>query len=322
MRSLLSLLSLLALAAVLPQPCLFAQAQAPANAAFQVPTTEDTSLLWRITPRSGAAPSYLFGTIHMIPKADYFLDGSVVRAVNDVDAIFFEIDPREMQDPMAMMALMGKLTMRNDTTLEDLLRPSQYDSIANYFTENGLPFFLFRNMKPMFLSAMVGQDMTTGNPFGGGEETSGGMKSYEAELTKVARAADKEIGGLETMDFQVSIFDSIPYSVQAEMLYQTIASEMNQELEGGDGQLQQMVDMYKRRAVAEMSQLITSESEGYGNFEELLVTRRNQNWVPLILEFLESRPAMFAVGAGHLGGEHGVIALLRAEGISVEPVYD
>ncbi|THH34982.1 TraB/GumN family protein [Neolewinella litorea] len=323
MRSYLSLFSLLALVVVVPVAAISAQATATAeaNTAFLAPTAEDTSLLWRISADGDLAPSYLFGTIHIIPEADYFLDGSVVRSMNDVEAVLFEIDPSEMQNPAVLLGLMDKLTMRNDTTLEDLLTPSRYDSVANYFNQSGLPFFMFKNMKPMFLSAMVGQDLTGGNPFGGGTGE-GGMKNYETELAKVARAGDKAVGGLESLEFQLSLFDSIPYQVQADMLYQSIAADMDEGLAEGGGQLQQMVAMYKARAVAEMSQLITSESQGYGNFEELLVIRRNQTWVPEIIERLATAPTMYAVGAGHLGGEHGVIALLRAQGISVEPVYE
>ncbi|MEM9931704.1 MAG: TraB/GumN family protein, partial [Bacteroidota bacterium] len=53
-------------------------------------------------------------------------------------------------------------------------------------------------------------------------------------------------------------------------------------------------------------------------------TKRNENWIPQILAKIkdtEAQTKLFAVGAGHLGGEKGVIALLRKEGLKVEPVY-
>ncbi|MBB4078534.1 hypothetical protein GGR28_001147 [Lewinella aquimaris] len=290
-----------------------------ATAAFQIPTVNDTSLLWRITGEGIERPSYLFGTIHLIPSDDYFLEPSVVGAINDTDEVLFEIDPREMQNPAAMMGLMGKINMRGDTSLEDLLTPARYDSVSTYFAATGLPMFMLNRMKPMFLSAMVGQDMSGGGPFGGAGGN--GMQSYEFELSEIAETAGRPISGLETMDFQLSLFDSIPYSVQADMLYKAVASETGDEMKTGDSDLERMVAMYKRRAVAEMSQLITDESAGYGNFEELLVVRRNEKWVPTIIDRLAATPSTYAVGAGHLGGAHGVIALLRANGYTVEPVY-
>ena len=291
------------------------------DAAFLLPTTEDTSLLWRISDGSDGVASYLYGTIHIIPEKDYFMPPTVVRAINDVDEVLFEIDPRDMQNPAVMMTMMDKIMMRNDTSLEDLLTEARFDSVANYFNDRGMPFMFFQRMKPMFLSAMVGQDMSNGNPFAGGGEDGSGAKSYEFELSQIADAGGKEIGGLETMDFQLGLFDSIPYTVQADMLYQTVADDMAAELADGDSQMDQMIALYKRRAVAEMAQLITSESEGFGNFEDLLVVRRNEKWVSEIADRLAT-PSMYAVGAGHLGGERGVIALLRAEGYTVEPVYE
>jgi uncharacterized protein YbaP (TraB family) len=294
-----------------------APASAP-TAVFQPPTTQDTSLLWEITGDGIAAPSYLFGTIHLIPREDYFLPATVVRAINDSEEVLFEIDPRDMQDPTAMMGLMGKINMRGDTTLSDLLPAERYDTVAAYFEQSGMPMFFLQRMKPLFLSSMVGMDMTGGNPLAGGDSK---MQSYEFELSEIAEAAGKEIGGLETMEFQLGLFDSIPYTVQAEMLYESVIGEMDKDMPGSGGQFAEMVDLYRRKAVADMSQMITDESAGKGNFEELLVIRRNENWVPIIADRLASTPTVYAVGAGHLGGERGVIALLRAAGFSVEPVY-
>ncbi len=325
MRLLLLSLTLLTVSLQRSVNALHAQGTAPtleeatSDAAFQIPTTRDTSLLWKISGDGIERPSYLFGTIHLIPAEDYFLESTVVKALNDSDEVLFEIDPRDMQDPAMMMGLMTKITMRGDTSLEDLLSPERYDSVASYFDATGLPMFMLRKMKPMFLSSLVGQDMSQGNPFGGGG--GGGIKSYELELSEIASTAQKPISGLETMEFQLSLFDSIPYSVQAAMLYRAVSDDLNKEMGGTDSQLDEMIAMYKHRAVAEMAQLITDESEGFGNFEELLVVRRNEKWVPMIRNRLAGTPSLYAVGAGHLGGERGVIALLRAEGLTVEPVY-
>ncbi|CAH0999683.1 hypothetical protein LEM8419_00983 [Neolewinella maritima] len=322
MRYLLPFFVFLGLASPETTPGLSAQGTAPVvDLASYVPTTADTSLLWRVsspTAADTARVSYLFGTIHLIPSDDYFLESAVVRAINDSDEVYFEIDPRDMQDPAKMMGLMGQIQMRGDTSLKDLLSPARYDSVATYFSATGMPMFFLEKMKPMFLSAMVGQDLSGGNPLAGDNSK---MKSYELELSELAQAADKPIGGLETMDFQLALFDSIPYSVQAEMLYRAVVTDMAGESGETDSEFGEMVSMYRRRAVAEMSQMITDQSAGFGNFEELLVVRRNENWVPVIMDRLALTPSLYAVGAGHLGGERGLIALLRAEGLTVEPVY-
>ena len=140
-----------------PRPDLVGPPPAPATAPANplqdndklAPTANDTSLLWRITAPGVATPSYLFGTIHIIPAADYFLPNQVVAAINKCQNVVFEIDPREMQNPAMLMRLMTKINMRNDTSLEDLLTKEQYVEVEEYFSASGMPFFLFKKMKDL-----------------------------------------------------------------------------------------------------------------------------------------------------------------------------
>ena len=57
-----------------------------------------------------------------------------------------------------------------------------------------------------------------------------------------------------------------------------------------------------------------------GEYEDVLLGKRNRNWIPIMARLMNEQPTFFAVGAGHLGGKGGVIALLRAEGYVVEAV--
>ncbi len=295
---------------------------APAAAPSFGPGVNDTSLLWRISGPGVASESYLFGTIHIIPEADYFLPNGLVASLNDADEVIFEIDPRDMSDPGMLMSLMTRINMRGDTSLEDLLTAEEYATVEGYFSKMGLPFFLLKRMKPLFLSAMVGQDMDLLQ--GGGDLSAGGSKSYEFELTALAEKTGKEIGGLETMEFQLSLFDSIPYGAQAKMLHKTVLADAGGENAGAENEMEKVVALYKRKAIAEMAAGFSDEETGVARFEELLLTKRNENWVPQIMTKIKATDAatkLFAVGAGHLGGEKGVIALLRKEGLTVEPVY-
>jgi uncharacterized protein YbaP (TraB family) len=304
-----------------------ASATSPAPAPIAIgapqfaPTAQDTFLLWSINGPGVTNESYLFGTIHIIPEEDYFLPKGLVKSLNDADEVIFEIDPRQMSDPGMLMGLLSKINMQGDTSLEDLLPKEQYDEIEAYFTKSGMPFFLFKRMKPLFLSAMVGQDMEALQ--NGGGLGSGGTKSYELELTELAVAGEKSIGGLETMEFQLGLFDAIPYAAQAKMLYQSVVSDKGEDTGSEMSEMDKVVGLYKRKAIAEMAASLSEEGSGVAEFEELLLTKRNENWVPQIMAKIKAasaQPKLFAVGAGHLGGDKGVISLLRQEGLTVEPV--
>ncbi|MEO0733977.1 MAG: TraB/GumN family protein [Bacteroidota bacterium] len=299
-----------------------AQTEPTSVAPAYAPTQSDTSLLWKISAPGNATPSYLFGTIHLIPAEDYFVPNGVLAALDESEEVLFEIDPRAMQDPSMLFSLMSKINMRGDTTLEDLLTKEEFATVKGYFTKTGLPFMIFQRMKPLFLSAMVGQDLSA--MAGGGGNPMDNMKSYEFELSAVAEAGGKEISGLETMEFQLSLFDSIPYGAQALMLHDAIVKDEAGESGTGESELDMMVRLYKSKSVAAMASTISDASAKVAHFEELLLTKRNANWAPVIESAVRVKDAgarFYAVGAGHLGGEKGVIALLRKAGLTVEPVY-
>ena len=53
----------------------------------------------------------------------------------------------------------------------------------------------------------------------------------------------------------------------------------------------------------------------------MLLDSRNRNWVEIISMNTASIPMFIAVGAGHLGGPNGLIALLRKAGYTLTPIH-
>ena len=271
------------------------------------------SLLWKIEGNNLEQTSYLFGTIHIIPKEDYILRESVKTALASTEKITFEINMDDMNDMAVMMPLLMKMFMKNDTTLQDLLSEEDYTFVEEHFKKSALPLpmtFLGK-MKPMFLTMLDPEGM------GGFDMSSGESVSYEMKLYEIAQNQKKEIGGLETAEYQMSVFDKIPYKAQAEMLVEGIRS-------AGDStaanQLQELVHMYKDQDIQAMQTIMEAEGSDVAGYEDVLLTNRNKNWIPIMGESMRQKPVFFAVGAGHLGGELGVIALLRAEGYTVTAV--
>ncbi len=275
------------------------------TAANYAPTAKENSLLWEISGKNLKQPSYLFGTIHMIGKKDFILTDVTKKSLDKTQRITFEINMDEMSDFSVLMPLMMKAFMADGTTLRDLLSEEDYKVVKAHFEEIGLPLMMLERIKPMFLSAMGSGDMAE-------MQTSGETVSYEVELLKIAKDQKKEIAGLETAEFQMSMFDSIPYKVQAEMLVESIKSGSE-----GDDQFDQLVELYKNQDLIGLQQMLEGDSDTK-QYEDLLLVQRNKNWIPVMAKMMTDRPTFFAVGAGHLAGEKGVIALLRAEGYSVK----
>lgn len=269
----------------------------------------DDALLWKIEGEGVTSPSYLYGTIHLIDKESFFYPEGLLSAVDVVDRITFEIDIDDMMDMSKQMALMQKAFMRDNITLKDLLSKEDYQLVKDHFDEIGVPLFFLERMQPMFLSVFGYGDMDPGSL------QTGEMLSYELELNELAKQQQKETAGLETVEYQLSAIDSIPYEEQAEMLVKAIS-----EGDKGADQLEMMVKMYKEQKIDDMYSEVGEEGGNSAEFEKILLTNRNRNWIPVIEEMIREKPTLFAVGAGHLGGPEGVVRLLRKKGYILTPV--
>lgn len=283
---------------------------------------KEKALMWRISGKKLKKPSYLFGTIHMIDKKDYFMPEYVKKAFDQSENVVFEINTDDMTDMSAMGNMMNMMFMDDGVTLKDLLSEEDYKRVKKSLNENPLMMMMgdmVDKIKPLFLSAMIDQGDMGGDPFGGGGGMmgmGGNVVSYEMEFTKMAKAAEKPISGLETVEFQMSMFDSISLEDQAKMLVQSLDADKSE----GEDALSQMIALYKAQDIPGLHKMIHEQSAGSADFEDKLLNMRNKNWIPLMAEQMPENVTFFAVGAGHLGGEEGVVSLLRKEGYIVVPV--
>ena len=79
---------------------------------------------------------------------------------------------------------------------------------------------------------------------------------------------------------------------------------------------------YIQNDTCAFAKYLASEPETFKENEKdtLLLRGRNENWIPVIREYITQRPSLIAVGCRHLLDTYGLIALLRKEGYKVEPV--
>ena len=269
----------------------------------------ESALLWKIEGNGLNQPSYLFGTIHLIDKESFFWPKGVLGAFEEAEKVSFEVDLDDMFDIGKAMGMMTKAFMTDGKTLKDLYSEEDYNLIKTHFEGLGMPMMLLERIKPMFLTVFASGDVEMGKGLGEQEST----KSYEMELYTLAQESNKDVSGLETMEYQMSVFDSIPIEVQGQMLLETIKSDEE------DDSFKEMVKIYTSQNINGMVTMM-SEDEGISGFEDVLLYTRNRNWIPIIAEKMKETQHFFAVGAGHLGGQYGVIDLLKKEGYELTPL--
>ena len=269
-----------------------------------ISTYRGKTLLFEISGNGLAQPSYLFGTMHILCATDAKLSTNLKKIIRDCSKIYFEIDMDNMAE---LMGAMKYLRMNDGVKLSDLLTPQEYERVKDYFDKNKaiLPFSMMNRFKPYFVSSLIGEKMMTCEKKNGMEEM----------IMRESKQYDKEIKGLETTEFQASIFDSIPYDKQAKDLLAYIDSIDNYRQVTVE-----MVDVYREQDLDRMDSLIKKSDPGMESYMDLLLYDRNRRWVTLMPPIMKEGSVLFAVGAGHLPGEQGVIKLLQKKGYTVKPI--
>ncbi|SDD56313.1 TraB/GumN family protein [Niabella drilacis] len=287
--------SLLAVAVIL---CVSGMAQSKKTANK---TPKATSLLWEISGNGLTKSSYVLGTMHALCKKDFELKPKVAKALDAATRLYLEVD---FTDPEEMDA-MGKM-MQSAKTISEQLNPQQTEAMrsalklynltleqADHYTIAGL-YSLF---------ALKAIDCPQ-------EE----IKMMELELIDRAVKDKKTVGGLEKIREQSNYLEQI-YSWDdcIDLL------KKGSRYKAASGA---MVAAYKNEDLPALDHALKNPDFMSEKAEALLLTRRNNNWAGQMPGIMQKECTVFAVGAGHLWGTAGLLALLRRQGYQVKPVLD
>lgn len=283
---------------------LFSQQCCQSQPKINLPTNKDNnSLLWEISGNGLQQPSYLFGTFHMMCKQDILFSKNLLLALQNSDDVYFEMD---LDDPANTLGALMFMNMKDGQTLKDLVSETEFLKLEKYFTDSlRTSLKTFQKMKPSMLEAFLYPKMMLCKT----------MSGVEQELMKLAKKDKKEIKGFETIQFQASVFDSIPYEMQAKSLIRTIDSIQQFRL-----YFDTMLQVYKTQKIDKIEAMFNQPEFGLQEGMEFLLDRRNENWVVQLKDILKKENIFMAVGAGHLVGKKGLIELLRKEGYTLRPI--
>ncbi len=127
----------------------------------------------------------------------------------------------------------------------------------------------------------------------------------------IAKSLNKPVEGLETAEDQVKAFDKVPDSTEARGIM-----EFLDDLPKQRAILQQLINAYKKQDVAALHELVIA-TEDFDR--DAMLYQRNRNWIPVMEKAMKKDLVLFAVGAGHLGGDQGAGAAPE-KGYKVEAV--
>lgn len=271
---------------------------------FSKEKTPESSMLWKIERDDLKHPTYMLGTMHLINKEYFHFPDKLKNLITGSQQLIMELDGLPDQAAaMEMMKLPDSLSLSDYFTTEEMDLVYRFALDEMKMTKEMFDL-TFGKMKPFIILQLITQ-----------KQFEGETESFELTLMSLAKEHKIKTLGLETIAQQIGFFDIIPAK--------EFGNIIKSYFENADSLKEQTIIMqqiYRSGDLDSLARYMVESSPELMEFEEILLTGRNSNWVPQIINFIFEKPSFIAVGAAHLAGENGLIELLRKEGFTVTPI--
>ncbi len=271
---------------------------------------EASPALWSISDEDSTV--YLFGTVHILPPELTWRTPAVDAALEGAEIVYFEADALSPEAQAQTQALIPQLGLNEPgVTLSSLISDEAKAHMATIAERIGAPADVLAAQMDPLKPWLASLSLAVLQIQAGGYDPASGV---ESKLTADAREAGKAFGYFETVEEQLRFFADMPMETQIADFEVGIA----QMVEDPD-MLTELVQAWAAGNMETLDRVFNEDMrEASADLYQTLIVQRNQNWIPQIEAALASdQDAFVAVGAGHMPGESGVIALLEANGHAV-----
>lgn len=289
-------------------PAAYRKLQAEANA-----VQNGKGLFWKVE-KPGLPTSYLLGTMHVTDPSVLKMPLGAPYALSKAKVVVVESDEiLDEKKAMAGMLTKPQLTMMSDgKTIQDYLSPEDRPKLEAALKERGIPLSAVSRMQPWMISSFLALPACELN------RKATGAIFLDKKIAMNAVKSGVPVKGLETMEEQLAAMASIPatFHIKSLMEMVSLGSKM-------DDVTATMRDLYLSGDIGMTMPMLKwvspdgSDGDGYAEFEERIVRQRNHTMAERAQPLLEQGGAFIAVGALHMVGDEGLVALLRQKGFTV-----
>ena len=274
------------------------------------------ALLWKIE-RNGRPPSYLYGTVHLTDERVTKLSPAVEQALGEAKTIALEVSDISEKATSTVIAQSAPLVMFTDgRRLDRLLTDAEYEAVKKIISRSGLPSDLAALFKPWIVTMILSVSDC--------ERTSvqQGARVLDMKIAEIGKARGLQVVGLETIPEQLQALASVPEAQQLDMLRASLkfADRTNDLMET-------LVQLYLERKISAampfqiaLARQVGIADDAFAGFQQKLLVDRNVKMRTAAEPLLEEGGVLIAIGALHLPGKQGLVALLREAGYAVSPI--
>ena len=250
---------------------------------------------------------YLAGSVHLLKANDSRLPPAFDRAYAGSRALVMELDLGKVDPMQAAGWMMEHGTLPQGSNLRQAIGEDRYRRVSAEATRLGMPMEMANQFAPWVLGLQLMELQYTQLGF---DSQSG----VEQQLEQRAQTDGKPTSGLETLQEQLGVFETLTSEQQAKFL-DLVVTEMRDV--GSD--TQSVIAAWRAGDAAKLAALLGDEYKSFPALYRTLVSDRNRRWVPQIERLLKERDNYFViVGALHLVGDGGLLELMRRDGFKAE----
>lgn len=263
--------------------------------------SSQAQLLYKIEGNNLQKPSYIYGTIHIMPKKDFVISDSIKSAFKSCKELAMEVDLN--MDLKTQLEILEISMLPDGKTIDNITSKENSERIRKFCLDSlnwrESKYIKSNRLQPFFLSSLITQELI------------GKSKSFEIEFKKLAKKYKMSVSGLETIQFQIKLLSEVSYEEQIKMLQLSLTTD--------NSEFNKLLDAYLKKDIDQLGTLMNNADLSPEFYSNLIVVR-NQNWIPIITELIQTNPTFIAVGAAHLPGKDGVLNLLREAGYKITPI--
>ncbi|WP_324827454.1 TraB/GumN family protein [Qipengyuania zhejiangensis] len=261
--------------------------------------------LWKVADEDTTI--YLFGTVHALPQDVEWFNGPIATALGSAGTLVTEIPASATSDPAAQQRVAMQAMLPADQSLRTILSEEDRASYEGALTALGLPVAAFDRFEPWF----AGMTLAVLPLMKSGWSAESGVE----KTVEVKASAEVQRDALETLDYQIALFDSLPLESQIAFL---MASADN--IDAIVPLMDQMVAEWLEGDADGLAELM-NQGLTDPTLAKALLYDRNANWAGWIDDRMDAPGTVFiAVGAGHLAGKQSVQDYLTERGFVVARV--
>ncbi len=285
-------------------------------------TGVNAQLLWKISGNGLQKPSYIVGTYHLAPVS--FADSipGLKDALASTEQVYGEVIMADMTSPENMTKVQAAMMLPDGQTLDKLYTADEMARI-NALLKNILGADMTNPMIAQQLGRLTPQALLTQLGILMYLKTHTGFnpnETFDGYFQKEATAKNKTVGGLETIDFQINtLFKGMSMERQKELLL-CLADNQEFNMEQTENVVKAFFAQDLEGIEKAMDAKMNNTCDGTPAEKDMLINNRNAEWIKQMPGIMKQKSTFFAVGAGHLPGDKGVLALLKKAGYTVESI--